>query len=176
MYPIQFRIDATPVPQPRQRYRIQKGGPQGDFVRPYQDPKHPVHTWKVNVLDAWRLVMPSPGFRFEGPICVLAEFVMPRPKSMNWKTKPTPRIPDQRQTSGDLDNLLKSTLDALNSKAWNDDRQIVSLLATKWIAAGGEEPHATLIISEFNTPETWRVVASTETVHSTGKETNADLR
>ncbi len=144
------KIPFCPVPQPRHRVQAQIGADGKPYGKLYLPDDHPVHLWKIHVLDAWRLVMPRPGFRFEGPLCVMAEFVLQRPKTMVWKTKPMPRIPDQRQRSGDLDNLIKSTFDALNSKAWDDDRQVVSVLASKWIASGDEEPHATIAIATLD--------------------------
>lgn len=63
-----------------------------------------------------------------GPVEVMVEFLMPRPKSA-----PKSRLyPDK---SPDLDKLIRSTLDALtDARAWEDDGQVVSILARKLFA------------------------------------------
>jgi Holliday junction resolvase RusA-like endonuclease len=44
------------------------------------------------------------------------------------------------ETRPDLDNLAKSTKDALTGILWRDDSQIAILNARKVIAAGDEQP------------------------------------
>ena len=47
---------------------------------------------------------------------------------------------------GDIDNLIKAVLDALNGLVWKDDRQIVSLFAKKKLS---NEPHIEIWIDEM---------------------------
>ena len=147
---IKFTVPHPPKPQPRPQAKIVKqrksdqschgcGQPIGGYrifaqVRT-EDSDHPVKLWKLQILDAWRAVMPSPGFRFQGPLRVVLNFVMPRPSNQCWKTKPMPSVPDTRQ-NGDFDNLAKAACDALNGKAWVDDRQIADCTVYRWIAGG----------------------------------------
>jgi hypothetical protein len=44
---------------------------------------------------------------------------------------------------GDVDNYVKAPLDAIThgQLLWHDDKQVVTLLATKRYAIGGEQPH-----------------------------------
>jgi len=64
----------------------------------------------------------------DGPLCVEAAFTVPKPASapktrMTWPTT---------RTSGDIDKLLRSTLDALTtSGAIADDARIVEVIARK---------------------------------------------
>lgn len=44
--------------------------------------------------------------------------------------------------AGDIDNKVKSIIDAANKLLWPDDTRVVALLATKRKAAKGEAPHA----------------------------------
>lgn len=137
---ISFRVNYAPVPQPRPRARVMFVGKR-PTAQVYEDTKHPCTLWRIRVLDAWRLAMPSPGFRFEGPLAVSLELVMGRAKAM----KQSGRIWDTRsggKYGGDVDNLAKSILDALNGKAWHDDGQVTQLSVAKYVAAEGENPHA----------------------------------
>lgn len=58
----------------------------------------------------------------DAPLHVTVEFIVPRGTSVT-RAFPTVR--------GDLDNLLKSVLDAGNGVIWKDDAQIISLKASK---------------------------------------------
>lgn len=148
---ITFRVGGTPIPQPRPRSRVMYQGGQARAVV-YHPAKHPVEQWKLRVLDAWRLVMPSPGYRFDGPLAVHIEAVTPRPAAKVWKTKPMPREWDTRRSSGDADNIAKAVLDALNGKAWHDDAQVCRLIVEQIMASGDEEPHAVVSISRLSEP------------------------
>ena len=46
-----------------------------------------------------------------------------------------------KDTRPDLDNYVKVALDALNKVAYEDDAQVVSVKATKWLGKQGEEDH-----------------------------------
>ncbi|EGQ4349800.1 RusA family crossover junction endodeoxyribonuclease, partial [Staphylococcus pseudintermedius] len=55
-----------------------------------------------------------------------------------------------KNTKPDLDNLLKTVLDAGNGKLWNDDNQIVEIRTfKKW----SETARTVLIIEELNDDE-----------------------
>ena len=47
----------------------------------------------------------------------------------------------------DLDNLMKGVMDALNRVAWDDDSQVVKLMATKLVVE--ENPHTVVVVSEM---------------------------
>lgn len=49
----------------------------------------------------------------------------------------------------DADNLAKSVLDALSGLLFHDDKQVASLVVTKQIAAGDEQPHVVVRVLEL---------------------------
>ncbi|MGS4145689.1 RusA family crossover junction endodeoxyribonuclease, partial [Staphylococcus pseudintermedius] len=55
-----------------------------------------------------------------------------------------------KNTKPDLDNLLKTVLDAGNGKLWNDDNQIVEIRTFK---KRSETARTVLIIEELNDDE-----------------------
>lgn len=73
-------------------------------------------------------------------------FIMPIPaswsKKKRWDALEKPHI-----STPDLDNLIKGCTDALNKVVWLDDKQIVSVDATK---AYGFEPRIELYVSEVS--------------------------
>lgn len=80
----------------------------------------------------WRAVVALAGMEtmagqppLEGPIQVLLDFWLPRPKShpKNKITWPT--------TRPDIDKLARSVLDALTHICWVDDAQVVNLILNK---------------------------------------------
>jgi Holliday junction resolvase RusA-like endonuclease len=86
----------------------------------------------------------------ENPIAVRVMFYMPIPKATSNKAR-------ERMAAGlevpvkkpDIDNLLKAVLDALNGKAYQDDNQIVDILAEKRYS---DEPRTEVFISEIIYP------------------------
>jgi len=64
----------------------------------------------------------DPGEKLTGPIEAEVEFICPRPKS----TK-------RNHPRGDVDNFVKGPLDSMTTaeKFWNDDDQVVVLVASK---------------------------------------------
>jgi len=114
-----LRLDLTPVPASRPR--IPRKG------RPYYPVKY--RTWRDAALD--RLIDFRPEDYIEGPVVVIAEHVLPRPKS---RTKQYPR--------GDVDNYAKATLDSMtHADFWHDDDQVSVLITTKRYTQDNEEPH-----------------------------------
>jgi len=133
---IEFTVPAAPVPQPRARATAVNGR-----ARMYGAKKsHPIHVFKAAVQLAFAKAYTGPPI--EGPIEIEIVFVLPRPKSMRWKTKPMPRVLHPKRP--DIDNLTKGVLDALNGLAWGDDGQIYRAAVSKWYASGDEQPHTTI--------------------------------
>lgn len=138
---IQFTVPALPIPQPRQKHGTVKIG--GKTVsRNYLDGKNPVHAYKAAVQHAVKEAYDGP--MLECPLAMEITFVFPRPKRMVWKKKPMPRAWHFGQK--DLDNLMKSTCDAMNKVLFRDDGQICSCTLEKVIASGDEMPHAEIAI------------------------------
>lgn len=80
---------------------------------------------------------------FHGPVSVVLEFVMPRPK------RPTKPACD---TSPDLDKLCRAVFDGLTGAALKDDSQVVRLVASKRYARPGglEHPGCSISIEAFS--------------------------
>ncbi len=127
---IQFIVPAVPVAQPRARATTVNG-----MARMYEAKKsHPVHDFKASVrLSASQAYQGPP---LDYPLNLWLAFVFPsKLKSRVWKpTKP------------DIDNLVKSFCDALNSLLWIDDGQIVQLIVTKEHASSDEQPHVLAVV------------------------------
>lgn len=67
------------------------------------------------------------GPKFEGPVRVHLEFYKDRTEVVITEVeRETPS-----KLRGDIDNYMKLVLDALNGKAWDDDRQVVEVEAFK---------------------------------------------
>ena len=126
---IEIHVPAVPVAQPRARSR---GAGKGVYNPSTAD------AYKASVQLAAR--QQYQGETLEGPLSASVLFVMPRTKA--WK--PQERTPHTK--TPDVDNLLKSTFDALNGTLWRDDRQIWVVTTRKVIAAGDEQPHVKLTI------------------------------
>lgn len=131
MNSITIRVSGLPVGQPRVR-----AAARGRHARVY-DPGT-ANEWKACVIHAAREAMDrNCMFPFAGPVWVRVEFRIPRPKS-HYRTgkragEIKPGMLSYHAQKPDLDNLLKSTLDALTSAGlWVDDSQIAHIDATKW--------------------------------------------
>jgi len=133
---VEFIVQGNPVPQPRQRHRVAHIAGRA-YVKNYTPKADPVNGWKNMI----RLVAREAhdGDMLTGPIQCELTYVLPRPKTLCWKTKPTPRI--HHESKPDIDNLQKSVFDALNGFLWKDDSQISQVVASKFIASGDELPH-----------------------------------
>lgn len=119
--PERFRLDLYVAPVPASRPRVTRWGVY--YTKTYK-------AWMA-AADA---SIPEANRTLEGTLGVRIEFVCHRPKT-------TKRI----TPNGDLDNHMKSILDALTKKGyWNDDMDIVEGLVTKRFAEPGETPHTSI--------------------------------
>lgn len=139
---IKMVIVGKPIAQPRPRVDT-----RGGFPHVYEaKASHAIHSWKETLaIVAWDRMARTK--RLSGPLSAVLIFVMPRPKSMKWVSKPMPR--EQHVGTPDLDNLVKPVLDSIQGIVFADDCQIATLYASKWIAAGDEYPHVEIVINEL---------------------------
>lgn len=137
---VEIVINAIPVPEPRKRVAVVNGR-----AKVYTPRAAKVNTFKHAAKLAAKCSMKrmSP---LTGPLCVELTFVMPRTLNQVWKTKPMPRMVHDKKP--DLDNLQKSTWDALNGIVWQDDSQICEVRASKLVADGSEEPRVVVVVHE----------------------------
>jgi len=136
-------VPGAPQPQGRARGSVRhraavdpiSGAPTSRAFVKMRDPATSA-AWKQGA--RWILwgAMPSPRRALEGPVAVHVRAVFPRLKrdqaleGRAWHT----------HTKGDADNIAKAVLDAANSHAFVDDRQVARLVVEKLIAAPGETP------------------------------------
>lgn len=136
---VTIRIPIEPQPKGRPKFTTIAGHPHA------YTPKKTLN-YESQISDLYKQL--SGRFYIKKPqaIHVAIMFGMPIPMSTPKKNRPL-MIADEIKhvKKGDIDNLAKSVLDALNGIAWEDDSQIVSLNLKKFYA---EEPHIYLIIRE----------------------------
>lgn len=137
-----FFVEGSPVPQPRLRPQVTRYG-RLRVVMP-----HDAQAWRLRVTLTARTCRTSVE-RLAGPLRVELLFILPRPRShftaRGHLSKRAPVAPVGRP---DLDNLAKSTLDALNGELWADDAQVVQLSLAKQYARTRDEPIGALIRCE----------------------------
>jgi crossover junction endodeoxyribonuclease RusA len=114
MSAITLIIHERPAPQPRVRaYR------RGDHAGVYTPDS--AAAWKSQVTLA---AIPHRGLFTTGPLQLDVEFYLPRPQAH--------KHDDYVAVKPDLDNLLKSTMDALsNAGVWHDDAQVAAVVMSK---------------------------------------------
>ena len=78
-----------------------------------------------------------------GPVSLVIRFWFHKPKHGKHATP---------IASGDLDNYLKTVMDALNKLVYEDDRQVVHVDASKLYCAAGGEPGIDLEVTALDTP------------------------
>lgn len=117
---IRFTIPGMPIPKGRPR--LSKWGTY--------TPKR-TKEYEAHVAECWDA---EHGERqpMNGPVHIKLEFMFEPPKSANKRDRLAMlenRLPCTNPS--DLDNLVKSVADAINGRAYVDDRQIVELSASK---------------------------------------------
>lgn len=147
---IELRIPAIPVAQPRARAstfggHVKMHTPTSIKNADGSRKPHPIVAFKATVRMAFEQAYQ--GAPLGGPLRCDLVFVLPRPKSLIWKTRAMPRA--YHAAKPDRDNLDKSVMDALKGLAWNDDAQVCQGSIEKWIAAGDEQPHVLIHIREL---------------------------
>ena len=115
---LKYTFEITPVPQGRPRFVK-----RGNFVQAY-DPK----TSKEFKEKLKELALQQSPALSERALEVSIVFYMSIPKSKpkKWRESPPAHV-----VKGDIDNVIKGTLDALTGILWKDDSQICMLSAHK---------------------------------------------
>ena len=129
--------------EPQQQERPRATG-RGRFIRVYDPPK--TAKFKRELKQLARLEMQGKD-KFDSAISVTIKFFRKVQKSVSKKEH-------ARRTKGrvrpivkpNLDNYVKSTLDALNGVIWTDDATIVELNTSKWYA---DDPRIEIEVKEI---------------------------
>lgn len=133
---IEFEIPGDPVA--KQRPRMTKSG------HVYT----PTKTREYEKLVKEAYISNSRGWKYDKDVPLEVRIIayFPIPKSDSKKRKSEKKRGMIRPTiKSDIDNICKSVLDGLNGVAYADDKQIVSLHASKWYA---ENPSVKVIIAQ----------------------------
>ncbi|MCC3663258.1 RusA family crossover junction endodeoxyribonuclease [Staphylococcus haemolyticus] len=121
----------APIGSPRPRFRN-----TGRFVQTYMPASYTKHK------DFIREQMPN--VLLDGELKVTLSFYFEPPKSWS-NRKRLLAIGQYKRTKPDIDNLIKTVLDAANDHLWKDDNQIVEIHSFKQYA---EEPKIILEVEE----------------------------
>jgi len=135
MIEFSFTVPIAPVAQPRARATsiggmVRMYEPRSTGTKGNRKP-HPIIEYKQSIRDAAMAHCKRP---LQGPLVVNLTFWMPR---VQLDRKKTGLLHAKKP---DIDNLMKSTFDALNGIAWRDDAQVWSVMAEKRICDVGQEP------------------------------------
>ena len=92
----------------------------------------------------------------EGPVGLALAFFFPRPKSHYGTGKNSAMLkgsaPTVHAQKPDIDNVIKSTLDAMNGVAYQDDKQVIQVRAEKRWALRPEQSGAAICIEVHEEP------------------------
>ncbi len=133
---IRFVATGKPEPQGSARAFVPKGWSRA--VVTSDNPKN--KNWRGTVAMAARKALKaSQGQALTGPVRLVVQFHLPRPKALK-ASKP-------HMTRPDLDKLTRSVCDALTGICYADDGQVTSLEVTKAYTAADTVPRAEILVA-----------------------------
>ena len=133
-----FEIPGVPVPKARPR-----ASTRGGHVVMYTPTASKNFEYQIKQIASKEITTP-----LMAAVDISIIFYLPRPKNMIWKTKPMPALYHTKKP--DLDNLIKSTIDGLNTIAFRDDSQVASIQASKLICSGSDIPKTIINITSIS--------------------------
>ena len=131
--PIVFEVPGIPQPQGSARAR---NVPGRSYPIVFTDnPK--LKAWRHTVAKSARVA--HRGDPMTGPVRIVAEFYLPRPKAL--------RGDRAHVTRPDTDKLLRGIGDALTGVVIRDDSQVTQIKGSKFYARVGEVPRAVIAVT-----------------------------
>jgi crossover junction endodeoxyribonuclease RusA len=131
-------VEGDPIPKGSTRAFIPKGWKRPVITTASKN----TTVWEKLVRDAAQKNSPK---CFDGPMLVVLDFALRRPKRLKNMTEPCIKRPD-------LDKLVRCILDALTGVVWIDDSQVDHLIATKRYANVGEAAHVSITATHHAYP------------------------
>lgn len=145
--PLACRLLLEPLPQPRPRARAFEVGGRV-LAQVYRPSGGRERRWRAVAVLFLRRVGQGHRLPLEGPLELKVTFVHARPKST--ERKRAPRRREWHGKVGDLDNLLKSLMDAMKEAGWyRDDGQVARIVAEKMVGAQGESPSVSVLLDQL---------------------------
>jgi len=142
-----FHVRGIPKPQPRPRSHAVRIGKKMT-ARIYE--AGTAEAWKADVIRCGENHRPATPL--EGPIRISIYFYLPRPKKY-YRKKDTDTPMWAHEAPADIDNLMKSTMDAMTTDSWwRDDKQVVSAEAFKMYHSKSGVPGATIMVRKQDLP------------------------
>lgn len=117
----EFFIQTIPQAQARARFAR-----MGNFVKTYDPAK--CKDYKSDL--KWQIIEQHPK-KIIGPITMVVDFLMPRPKNHFGAKGLKATAPIFHTTRPDVDNCIKALMDCAKGILWDDDTQVAVLVATK---------------------------------------------
>ena len=136
---ISFVVYGLPAPQGSKRH-------MGNGVM--VESSKAVKPWRQDVKHAALASVPN-DWNTLAPVTISVVFRFKRPQGHIGKRGLKPSSPQHCTSarSGDIDKLCRATLDALTGVAFDDDRQVISLIASKRYTIDNEPQGALITIS-----------------------------
>ena len=128
---ISFTVMGQPVTQGSMRALISKATGKAILL-----PSKTLAPWRSTV--AWEARKVFQGPLIEGPVVLVADFYVRRPKGLPKRWTHAIKKPD-------LDKLVRAVGDSLSGVVWRDDSQVISITATKHY---GLTPRVEVFITE----------------------------
>lgn len=137
---VSFTVPGAPCSKQRPKFSR-----RGNFVKTYT----PEQTANYETLVKLSYCKDGEYLKLEGAIGAEINLYFPIPKSASKKKHAQMLSGEIRPVTvpKDIDNCVKSVLDALNGIAYDDDRQVVDLVAYKWYS---ENPRAEVVLTELD--------------------------
>lgn len=133
---IEIKFNEThkaPMASPRPRF-----SKRGNYVQTYMPATYTAHKAFIQ--------KQMPKAMLENDLIVTIEFLFNPPQSWSNK-KRLAMIGQYKRTKPDIDNLIKTVLDAANKHLWKDDNQIVEVRSFKKYA---DEPKIVMSVTEVD--------------------------
>ena len=127
-----FKVSGIPATQGSTRGFAIKNKTTGKYRAVITHDNKKTMPWRALIAAAASNATPT---MIDGPVDITLTFILPRPASVSVAKRPMPCC------KPDLDKLERAVLDALTGIAYQDDAQVVALIATKRYTTGPDGTH-----------------------------------